>query len=150
MESDLFFLVNLLTFYKKKAKINQELYEARKLQSLEKQKRLEEQAKMERDEFQRIIQAQKQDRDIELKLEKEKEELLKKHAEELRKQISLNEELKKQAERDRLEEGKKIKDNLANHKKLLENIKSKKLDDLKGLGINEKYTSELARKKIVI
>ena len=85
-----------------------------------------------------------------LKLEKEKEDLLKKHAEELRKQISLNEELKKQAERDRLEEGKKIKDNLANHKQLLENIKSKKLEDLKGLGIKDKYTSELARKKIVI
>jgi len=120
------------------------------LQSLEKQKRLEEQAKMERDEFQRIIQTQKQERDIELKLEKEKEDLLKKHAEELRKQIALNEELKKQAERDRLEEGKKIKDNLVNHKQLLENIKSKKLDDLKSLSIKEKYTSELARKKIVI
>ena len=126
------------------------MFETRKLQSLEKQKRLEEQAKMERDEFQRIIQAQKQERDIELKLEKEKEDLLKNHAEELRKQIALNEELKKQGERDRLEEGKKIKDNLKNHKQLLENIKSKKLDELKGLTIKEKYTSELARKKIVI
>jgi hypothetical protein len=83
-------------------------------------------------------------------LEKEKDELLKKHAEELRKQISLNEELKKQGERDRLEEGKKIKDNLANHKKLLEKIKNEKLEELKGAGIKEKYTSELARKKIVI
>ena len=37
---------------------------------------------------------------------------MKKHAEELRKQIQLNEELKKQNEKEKLEEGKKIKDKL--------------------------------------
>lgn len=36
--------------------------------------------------------------------------MVKKHAEELRKQIALNEELQKQITRDRLEEGKKIRD----------------------------------------
>jgi hypothetical protein len=46
---------------------------------------------LERDEFQRIIQAQKAERDLELKLEQERELLIKKHAEELRKQISLQE-----------------------------------------------------------
>ena len=76
--------------------------------------------------------------------------MLKKHAEELRKQIALNEEKNKQNERLRLEEGKKIKDDLRREKALLENIKSRKLEELKAENIQEKYTAELARKKIIL
>lgn len=90
-------------------KLNEELLEARKMQMGEKMERLQEQvqcivnqqAKLERDEFQRIIQKQKNERENEIKLQQEKETLIKRHAEELRKQISLNEEQKKQGERDK-------------------------------------------------
>ena len=42
-----------------------DLLEARKLQSLEKERMIQEQTKMERDEFFRIINAQKQERENE-------------------------------------------------------------------------------------
>ena len=124
--------------------------DARKLQSYEKERRLQEQAKHERDDFQKTILGQKQEKDLELKIDKEREEMLKKHAEELRKQISIKEELRKQEERDGLEEGKKIKDQLKRHKEILEDIKYKKLEELKKQGIPDKYTAELSRKKITI
>eukprot|EP01017_Pseudomicrothorax_dubius_P042904 TRINITY_DN7068_c0_g1_i3.p1 TRINITY_DN7068_c0_g1~~TRINITY_DN7068_c0_g1_i3.p1 ORF type:complete len:532 (-),score=244.84 TRINITY_DN7068_c0_g1_i3:113-1708(-) len=129
---------------------NKELNAARHEQALQKQRQLEEQAKLDRDEFQRVITQQKIERDNELKQEIERNALRKKHAEELRKQIATNEEVKKQGDRDKFEEGKKIRDNLDRQKKLLENVKEQKLTDLKSIGIPDKYTGELARKKIQI
>ncbi|CAD8061698.1 unnamed protein product [Paramecium primaurelia] len=131
-------------------KLNSELYQARKVQQNEKQDKLEEQARLERDEFQRVIQKQKQERENELRLQQEKEQMVKKHAEELRKQISMNEEKRKQEERDKLEEGKKIRDKMINEKKLLENIKEQKLKGLNDNTIPDKYKAELAKKKINI
>jgi len=133
-----------------KAKMNQEMLEARQLQSLEKERRLQEQAKQERDEFQVIIQNQKMERDLELKGEQERQSMIKTHAGQLKKQISINEEKKKQDKRTYLEEGKKIKDKLSNEKKLLEAVKEEKLNDLQAIGIPEKYQAELAKKKIVV
>lgn len=111
--------------------------------------RLQEQAKQERDEFQRIVQNQKLERDLELRMEQEKKERINDHADQLKKQIAINEEKKKQGKREFLEEGKKIKDNLSNEKRLLEGIKSDKLTELTSYGIPNKYTAELARKRIV-
>jgi len=133
-----------------RAKINQDLWEARQKQSLEKEKRLQEQAKLERDEFQRIVQNQKMERDLELRMETEKVTRINEHADQLKKQIALNEEKKKQAKREFLEEGKLIKDKLNDEKYLLEDIKSEKLTELNSLGIANKYSSELARKRIII
>lgn len=115
---------------------------------MEKERRLQEQTKQDRNEFQRIIQEQKRDRDIELRLEQDKHDMVKKHAEELKKQIALGDEKKKQEKRNLLEEGKKIKDNLKNQKKVLEEIKQKKLEQLKEESIPEKYTVDLQKKKI--
>jgi hypothetical protein len=47
-----------------------------------------------------------------------------------------------------LEEGKKIRDRLNGELNLLEDIKQEKLENLKELNVYDKYTSELARKKI--
>ena len=105
---------------------------------------------MERDEFQKIIESQKDDREKDLQLEKDRGDLLKKHAEEIRKQIALNEEKKRQEERLKLEEGKKMKDQLESHKERLEEIKQAKLEELKSMGIKDKYTAELNKKKILI
>jgi len=129
---------------------NKELFEARQLQSLEKEERLQDQAKQDRDEFQRIIINQKQDRDIEIKLEQDRKEQIRQHAGELRKQVVLNEEKTKQDKRTYLEEGKKIKDNLKAQKKLLEEIKVTKLNELQENSIPKKYAHDLAKKKIVI
>lgn len=45
-------------------------------------------------------------------------------------------------------EGKKIQDSLNKYKDTLENIKQSKLQYLRDIGISDKYTTELAKKKI--
>ena len=72
------------------------------------------------------------------------------HANELKKQMALNEEKKKQDQRTYLEEGKKVKDKLAAEKKTLERIKQNKLQDLQAQGIKDKYQTDLAKKKIIV
>ena len=126
------------------------MFEARKLQALDKERRFQEQAKADRDEFQRIIQEQKKERDIELKLDQDRQELVRKHAEELKKQMALAEEKRKQDKRSKLEEGKQIKDNLKNQQRVLDAMKAKKLEELRQHGIPEKYTVDLQKKKVVV
>lgn len=131
-----------------RAKKNQELLEVRKLQSLEKEQRLQEQAKQEKSEFQRIIYEQKVQRDYEAQVEQEKASHMKAHSEQLKKQIAINEEKKKQEKREFLEDGKKVRDNLTNERHLIEYIKEEKLNELYSIGIDDKYTTELKKKKI--
>lgn len=124
------------------------MLEARKLQSLEKERRLEEQAVQDKIEFAKIIAAQKADREVELRNEQEKASRLKAHSEQIKKQVAMIEEKKKQDRREFLEEGKKVRDKLAAEKYVLESIKQQKIDELLGVGIDAKYTTELARKRI--
>jgi len=130
--------------------MNTELLEARKQQSHEKQKLLEEQAKADRLEFDRILQNQKLERELEFMKDKERADRMKDHSNQLKKQIAINEEKGRQDKKELLEEGKKIKDKLSNEKKLLETIKGQKIDELLNMGIENKYTAELARKRIMI
>jgi len=134
----------------KKARINEDLMEARRLQSMQKEIKIQEQALSERNEFQRIVHSLKLERELELKMEQEKRARIYDHAEQLKKQMAINEEKHKLSRREFLEEGKKMKDKLMNEKFLLEDIKTKKLHQLVDLDIPGKYTSELARKKIMI
>merc|ERR1711963_983099 len=122
---------------------------ARRIQALEKESRLQEMAKQERDEFQKIVENQKVQRENEVNIEKEKLELRKKNAFELRKQMAQNEEHLRQLHRDEYEEGKKVKDKMENERRTLERIKQDKLNLLYSDSIAEKYTAELARYKIV-
>jgi len=131
-----------------KARQNRELNEVRYQQRLEKEHRMQVQAREERDEFERIVMNQKFERELEVRNENEKALRVVDHANQLKKQIAINEEKKKQASRELLEEGRKIKEKLANEKGKLENIKSAKLAQLSTYDIPVKYTSELARKKM--
>jgi len=109
---------------------------------------LQEQARQDRDEFERIVLNQKFERELEIRNEAEKALRVVDHANQLKKQIAINEEKRKQGQRELLEEGRKIKEKLANEKQKLENIKSAKLAKLLNYDIPFKYTSELSRKKI--
>ena len=128
--------------------MNRELYETRKIQSLEKERRLEDQGYQDRDDFQRIIINQKQERDIEVKLEQERKEKIKLHQEELKKQMQLNEEKRNQDKRNHLEEGRNIQNKIKSQKQLLHDIKATKLNALNSSGIPAKYQYDLAKKKI--
>jgi len=133
-----------------RSQMNEELLAVRKLQGLEKERRLQEQAKVERDEFQRIIQNQKIERELEEMMEEEKRRVINDHANQLKKQIAINEEKKMQSKRMSLEEGKKIKDKLYMEKMLLKNLKTKKIKELNSYDIPTKYTTELNKKRIII
>merc|ERR1719281_1741873 len=130
--------------------INQELMEARKQQQSEKERRLAEQAKFERDEFERIIEVQMQQEDAEKQRQSEEKGMRKAHVEELRAQIGAREEKALQERRDFLEEGNVIRAQIGSERKKLEKIKSRKIEELKKAGVPEKYWAELARKKISI
>merc|ERR1719393_1034831 len=80
--------------------INKELNLARKQQQAEKERRLGEQAKFERDEFERIIEVQMQQEEAERQRQVEEKHMLKTHAEELRCQINAREEKALQERRD--------------------------------------------------
>jgi hypothetical protein len=132
----------------KRMRIQKELEEARQTQFAEKERRLAEQAKQERDEFSRIIGTQKQEVMRDHMIGDEKNSILRTHADQLRAQIVQNEEIKKQERLDYLEEGRRVRQEQGDEKMRLESIKEKKLHELIGVGISEKYTADLSKKKI--
>jgi len=130
--------------------INEELNVARLQQQAEKERRLGEQAKFERDEFERIIEVQMQQEEAERSRQSEEKQMLKQHANELRSQINSREEKALQERRDFLEEGNMVRATIGSERRKLEKIKTRKIDELKKTGVPEKYWAELARKKISI
>ena len=63
-------------------------------------------------------------------------------------QILQNDERKKQDRLDYLEEGRRVRNKIDEERQKIERIKDKKLTTLKGDAIPEKYTTELAKKKV--
>ena len=131
-----------------KHSVLRDMEEARQRQFLEREQRLSEQAKQERDEFLRIIHKQKEVEESERRIEEEKKDVLKKHSNQLRTQIHTNDEQGKQDRLDYLEEGRKIRQKIDDERVKIEAIKQKKLGELGALNIPEKYAAELAKKKI--
>lgn len=107
-----------------------------------------EQAKQERDEYMRIIATQKEEELKEAMIDDEKRNILRQHAEQLRGQITQNEEVQKQERLDYLEEGRRVRQSQEDEKRRLEQIKHRKLGELKNIGISDKYTADLNKKKI--
>ena len=103
--------------------IHMELHEARKQQQAEKERRLAEQAKFERDEFERIIQVQMQQEEAERQRQEEEKGLRLQHASEIRQQIAAREERAMQERRDFLEEGNVVRAQIGAERKKLEKIK---------------------------
>jgi hypothetical protein len=85
---------------------------------------------------------------VQEKLEKERKELLKKHANELKKQIIDKEENKEQSSKQKEIQNKKFQDNWEAQKTLVEKIKVEKINELKNLNIPDKYIVELQNKPI--
>merc|ERR1712060_182534 len=98
----------------------------------------------------RIVEVQMQQEEAERQRQAEEKSMRVQHASELRSQISAREERAYQERRDFLEEGNAVRAQIGGERKKLEVIKSRKLDELKKTGVPEKYSAELARKKISI
>lgn len=130
--------------------INEELSIARKRQTAEKERRLAEQAKSERSEFDRIIEVQIMQEDAERRKRDQEKRARYMHCDELRQQIGAREEKGLMDRRSFLEEGSMIRKEISAERVKLERIKMRKIEELKKCGVPEKYWSELARKKISV
>ena len=94
------------------------------------------------------IQKQKQIEQQERKIEEEKKNALVDHSVKIRTQIATNENLKKQERLDYLEEGRKVREKIENERTKVKDIQAAKLDELKVIGINDKYLYDLQKKTV--
>lgn len=126
----------------------EELMQANEQQKAERELRLAGQAKLEKDEYDRIIEAQIKAQEEERRKEEERHRLRYDHNSELRRQIKEREELEKQKKREHLEEGRKMKQKVLSIKRNIERIKEEKLAELKGLNVQDKYVTPLIKYKL--
>ncbi len=68
------------------------------------------------------------------------------HSKKIRDQISTNEQLTKQDRLDYMEEGKKVRQEIYDERQKIQGIQGAKLEELKKLGIEDKYMYELQKK----
>ena len=111
-------------------------------------KQLSDQARMEQEQFFRIIDAQQQKEEEDVQQAMQTTQIRHHHKEELLSQIATNDERRGRERKEYLEEGDRLRAKLSAEKTKLEMIKSRKLGELAGNGIPTKYRAELARKKI--
>lgn len=127
---------------------NKILHEARVQQKKEKERRLEHVAKGERDEFDRIVQVQREAEAVEHEKEYQMKDARYKHRRDVQEQIQKNESKRRQERLDYLEEGRKLRKEIEKEKGHLLEIKDRKIHELRGAGVPEKYLTELMRHKV--
>ncbi len=132
----------------KKKKI-QELIASNEKQRLDKQKQLIEQARQEQQEYQRIVQQQMEEMEKERRTEEDKKKKLYENTQDLKKLIKIKEEKEKLKDREKLEDGRKAKQNMDDWRLRMEKIKMQKIQDLRNLGVQQKYIADLEKYKII-
>lgn len=125
-----------------------ELMCANEHQKLEKEQRLAEQARIEKEEYNKIIDAQLKSQEDERRKDEERMKMRYDHNNELRRQIKEREEYERQKKREHLEEGRKMKQKVLQIKNNIERIKEEKLSELKSLNVQEKYVTPLEKYKL--
>ena len=94
------------------------------------------------------IQKQKQIEMQERKIEEAKKNALIDHSHKIRGQIGDNQQFKKQDRLDYLEEGRKVREKINNERTKVEDIQKAKIEELKNVGIDNKYLYELQKKTV--
>ena len=117
-------------------------------QKLAKEIQLAEEAKKEKEEFDKIIKEQQ--KEIEDRKEKEKNRIIKllKHKEDLKRQIVEKEEKNRVNRREVLEEGRKNLQNKEQYYKSIEAVRRDKIKYLRDMNIDEKYIAPLTKFKL--
>merc|ERR1711988_2006093 len=123
---------------------------ARNVQMREKERKLAEQAQLEKLEFERIlmVQAEADARDRE-EMEKRISQNVH-HSNELRETIARNEVERKAQRKKFLSEGGKLEARMQVEAAKIEAIKQKKLQEMEAIGVPEKYRTELMRHKVAV
>ena len=131
----------------RQAAINDDLSRARERQKHEKENMLKDQAKFEKEEFERVIAVQKAAEEQERQKQIREKELRERNAAEIKKQVVDIEENRRKARRDFLEEGNKLKTEKRERDATIESIRNRKLDELEKLEVPKQYRSELLKKR---
>jgi len=108
---------------------------------------LKEQAKFEKEEFERVITVQKSAEEIERLKQIREKELRDRNALEIKKQIVDIEENRRKTRRDFLEEGNKLKTEKRERDATIEGIRNRKVEELEKLEVPKQYRSELLKKR---
>lgn len=127
----------------------EDLLIANKKQKLDKELKLAEHAKLDQEEYEKIIHKQIETLERDRRIEEERKRLRYEHNNDLLTQIKVREENNKVEQRDVLEEGRKIRQNRDLYSMRMEKIKQQKIKELKELNIMPKYIADLERYKIV-
>ncbi|EFC44289.1 hypothetical protein NAEGRDRAFT_67854 [Naegleria gruberi] len=127
----------------KRVKMNQELHGTRQKQKMEKENKIAELAREDREDFSRIVDHQKKLEELEkLKAEEEKKRRVQTQ-QQLMQQMDNTKEEKDKQRREYLEEGELLKRKMELERKKVELIRKKKLHELLESGIQDKYTGKL-------
>ncbi|XP_021016542.1 cilia- and flagella-associated protein 45 [Mus caroli] len=134
----------------KKIETEEKLRKSRLEQVAFKEHTLAVQVQRDRDEFERILRAQRE------QIEREKQEQEKKakgclqHANELRRQVRENQQKHVQNRLATFEEGRRLKEEAEKRRERIEDIKKQKLEELRATGLPEKYCIEVERKANIL
>uniref|UniRef100_A0A8C0X2N0 Cilia- and flagella-associated protein 45 n=1 Tax=Castor canadensis TaxID=51338 RepID=A0A8C0X2N0_CASCN len=108
------------------------------------------QVQRDRDEFERILRAQREQIEKE-RLEEEKKATGRlQHANELRRQVRENQQKQVQNRIAIFEEGRRLKEEAQKRRERIDDIKKKKLEELRATGLPEKYCIEAERKANIL
>jgi len=127
--------------------IQRELQQARLTQLAEKEARLGEQAKAERDEFERITEAQIKLDEAESARQAAQRALCDRHSRELRSQIEGREEKAYQDRRDFVEQGNNTRAQAVAEGARLESLKARKIEEMLKMGVPDKYLTKVRGKR---
>eukprot|EP00455_Lapot_gusevi_P029409 TRINITY_DN3149_c0_g6_i1.p1 TRINITY_DN3149_c0_g6~~TRINITY_DN3149_c0_g6_i1.p1 ORF type:complete len:359 (+),score=98.14 TRINITY_DN3149_c0_g6_i1:150-1226(+) len=130
----------------RQAAINDDLSRAREEQKHEKEMMLAEQARFEKEEFERIIAVQKVAEEQERQKQIREREQREKNASAVSKQILEIEESRRRNRRDFVEEGNRLKTEKRERDAQIEAIRARKLQDLERLNVPKQYRQELLKK----
>ncbi|KAM7336537.1 hypothetical protein ACRRTK_005030 [Alexandromys fortis] len=134
----------------KKMETEEKLRKSRLEQVAFKEHTLAVQVQRDRDEFERILRAQREQIEKE-KLEREKKAMgCLQHANELRRQVRENQQKQVQNRLATFEEGRRLKEEAQKRRERIEDIKKQKLEELRATGLPEKYCIEAERKANIL
>lgn len=132
----------------RKLVMERELVDAREAQKNAMLKQRAEMAKVERDEFVRVVTVNKAREQEDMVTTMIKQEVNNKYKEDLLTQIQVREERDRRSRQEYLEEGARVRAQAEAERQRLAEIKSRKLAELADSGVPEKYRAELAKLKI--
>ncbi|KAF5915427.1 hypothetical protein HPG69_003936, partial [Diceros bicornis minor] len=134
----------------KKMETEARLRESRLEQVAFKEHALAVQVQRDRDEFERILRAQREQIEKEQLEEEKKATGRLQHANELRRQVRENQQKQVQDRIATFEEGRRLKEEAQKRRERIDDIKKKKLEELRATGLPEKYCIEAERKANIL